>query len=56
MMYLIRCDGDDSDGNTVDDLIVDIVSNTSMETKTAIVIDGDGINGASDKVVYDNGK
>ena len=48
-------DGDDSDGNTVDDpTVVDIVPNTSMEiTKTAIVIDnGDGVNGASDKVVY----
>ena len=48
-------DGDDSDGNTEDDpTIVDIVPNTSMEiTKTAIVIDnGDGVNGASDKVVY----
>ena len=48
-------DGNDSDGNTLDDpTLVDIVPNTSMEiTKTAIVIDnGDGVNGASDKIVY----
>jgi uncharacterized repeat protein (TIGR01451 family) len=48
-------DGDDTDGNTVDDpTLVDIIPNTSMEiTKTATVIDnGDGINGASDVIVY----
>ena len=48
-------DGDDTDGNLVDDpTVVDIIPNTSMEiTKTATVIDnGDGTNGASDVIVY----
>ena len=48
-------DGDDTDGNLVDDpTVVDIIPNTSMEiTKTASVTDnGDGVNGTADVVVY----
>ena len=48
-------DGDDTDGNLVDDpTIVDIIPNTSMEiTKSASVVDnGDGVNGTADVIVY----
>ena len=48
-------DGDDTDGNLVDDpTVVDIIPNTSMEiTKTATVIDNRRwYNGASDVIVY----